>query len=60
MNQDIFDLRNNLNPKKSLVVYNKIQTTGGQSGSPAFLEIRSNDETQKSQYQVIGVHVGSN
>ncbi len=60
MKQDVQDLNYNLNSKKCLVIYNKIQTTKGQSKSPIFLEFYPNNQNQIPEYQLIGVHTGSN
>ncbi len=60
MKQDVQDLNYNLNSKKCLVIYNKIQTTKGQSGSPIFLEFYPNNQNLIPKYQLIGVHTGSN
>ena len=38
MKQEVKKMEDILDGKKTLVLYNKIQTTEGQSGSPIFLE----------------------
>jgi hypothetical protein len=58
MKQDFEDMNDHVN--YNLVVYDKIQTTYGQLGSPIFYEFHSHDDSQISEYQLIGVHTGSN
>jgi hypothetical protein len=41
MNQNVKDIKDILNFENNLVVYSRIQTTPGQSGSPIFLESKS-------------------
>ena len=60
MKQDVKDFSSLLNLEEHLIVYSQIQTTKGQSGSPIFLETYLDKYSQVPEYQLIGVHTGSN
>jgi V8-like Glu-specific endopeptidase len=49
MSEDVVDLNKSLKLENNLIEYKKIQTTGGESGSPVYLEFFSDDKSHISQ-----------